>query len=133
MGSWNIIEISFPLILVIAFSLSPVISTSPSSESNMIEPVYSVFVSSCSFIIDFVDTLFPQPLSPTTPCISPFFTDKSTPWTAYIMPLTVIRFTHRSFISNIFLSCIFLPPILLLCRFLMLHPFYQPKICLKQA
>src|SRR5271157_101164 len=88
-------EISFPLILRIADSLS----FSKSVPSNRTSPeTISPGGDGIRRIMERAVTLLPQPDSPTSPRVSPCRTSRSSPSTAAAVPSSVVKVVLRSLI-----------------------------------
>ena len=96
-GSWKIMEISFPRMPRIAVSES----FSRSVPSKRIDPeTMRPGGSGIRRNIESEVTLLPQPDSPTTPRVSPRRTPSETPSTARTMPSRVKKYVRRSSISR---------------------------------
>src|SRR5580698_3523346 len=91
-GSWKIIATRLPRR---SASALPVIDRT-SSPSSLMLPDHLVRCAGCSFRIERRVTLLPDPDSPRMPSVSPRFTSKLTPFTAWIVRSGVTKVTLRS-------------------------------------
>ena len=97
-GSWNIIETSFPRIFLNSFS---VISSILCPLKRIVPPT-SLPGYAVRPIIEYAVTDFPEPDSPTIPRTSPSSIEKETPLRAFTSPAGVKNDSLSSLISNSF-------------------------------